>query len=52
MPILTPHAVGTGRSALLVRHSRGEEEEKHFTFTDLQNVTVISLVLNLNIRLF
>lgn len=40
--MLTPHVVGTGRSALLVRHSRGEQQREHLISTVLQNIVVLT----------
>lgn len=46
--VLTPHLVGTGRSALHV-DTQEESSREHFISTALQNIIVKSLALNLNI---
>lgn len=47
--VLTPHLVGTGRSALLHVDTQEESSREHFISTALQNIIVKSLALNLNI---
>lgn len=47
---LTPHVVGTGRSALLLRLSGGEQQREHFVSTVLQNIIVKSINIKYSMR--
>lgn len=51
MRVLTPHLVGTGRTALHV-DTQEESSREHFISTALQNIIVKSLALILNIEVF